>query len=183
MTRSDDRAAAVQWARDLLASNESVVLDTETTGLHDDAEICAIAIVAPSGQVLLDSLVKPTRPIPPAAARIHGIDDTDVATAPTFAELVPQLRELLSGATVVIYNAEFDERLLEQSAAAHGLTYEVPIFGAYKYDCAMLSYAAYCGAWNDRREAYRWQQLPGGDHSAAGDCLATLNLIRRMANG
>lgn len=137
MTEATDRAAARDWARSLLAKDDWLILDTETTGLHSDAEIVQIAIAAPSGQILLDTLVKPTRPIPPAATRIHGIRDADVAGAPTFAELAPQIRELLSGATVVIYNADYDNRLLEQSAAAHDLTYEVPIFGADKYDCAM----------------------------------------------
>lgn len=179
---STDRAVAVAWARALLNQADFVVLDTETTGLHFDAEIVQIAIVAPSGQVLLDQLIKPTRPIPPASTRVHGITDARVADAPTFDQVAPQIRELLSGVTVVIYNADYDTRLMEQSARAVGIsTYEAPIFGAYNYDCAMLQYAAYYGDWNDYRHSYTWQPLPGGDHSAAGDALACLRLIQRMA--
>jgi len=28
---------------------------------------------------------------------------------------------------------------------------------------------------------YRWQRLPGGDHSALSDCLATLKVLQAMA--
>jgi DNA polymerase-3 subunit epsilon len=31
------------------------------------------------------------------------------------------------------------------------------------------------------RGGFRWQKLPGGDHSAIGDARATLAVIRRMA--
>lgn len=37
-----------------------LVLDTQTTGLHERAEICQIAIVDRDGRVPLDQLVKPT---------------------------------------------------------------------------------------------------------------------------
>jgi hypothetical protein len=34
-----------------------------------------------------------------------------------------------------------------------------------------------------KRGGYRSQKLPGGDHSALGDALATLRLIEEMAAG
>ena len=157
-----------------------LILDTETTGLHGNAEIVQIGIIDLSGAVLLDTLVKPTRPISRDASAIHGITDAKVADAPTFADLAPQLRELLSGVTVVIYNAAFDERMLEQSAQAHQLTYEVPIF-AGEYTCAMEPYSTWCGDWSSYHGSYRWQRLPGGDHSALGDCRACLAVLKRMA--
>ena len=39
----------------------------------------------------------------------------------------------------------------------------------------------YAGQWDDYYQNYRWQRLPEGDHSALGDCRATLEVIRRMA--
>jgi len=176
-----DRQQVIDWARKLIARDDWCVLDTETTGLEYTAEACQIAVVAPSGQVLLDTLVKPSRPIPLAAQRIHQITDAMVASAPTFADIAPTLRECLSGLTVVIYNAAYDERVLEQSALACGLTIEVPIFGAFVYECAMQQYAVYYGDWSSYFGAYKFRPLPGGDHTALGDCRATLNLIRRMA--
>lgn len=175
-----DRAQAMKWARAQLAKPGLLILDTETTGLHDTAEIVQIAIITASEQVLLDTLVRPTRPIPRDAERIHHISNSRVESAPTFADLMPRLRELLSGKDVVIYNAVYDTRLMEQSAAACGLSYEVPIFSG-EYACAMEMYAQWVGDWSDYWGNYRYQRLPGGDHSALGDARACLAVLRRMA--
>lgn len=176
----NDQEQAADWARKLLARNDVVILDTETTGLHGNAEIVQIAIIDISGTVLLDTLVKPFRSIPSDATHIHGITDVMVDSAPTFDILAPQLRELLSGLTCVVYNAAFDERMLEQSARARDLTYEVPIFAA-DYTCAMEMYSQWIGYWSNYHHNYRWQPLPGGDHSALGDCRACLAVLRQMA--
>lgn len=178
--RQSDQDQARAWAAKLLAMPDLLILDTETTGLHGSAEIVQIALIDVAGRVLIDTLVKPTRPIPRDASAIHGITDDKVAFAPTFADVAPQLRELLSGATVVIYNADFDVRLMEQSAQAHQLTIEAPIF-AGEYQDAMEMYSQWCGQWSSYHGNYRWQRLPGGDHSALGDCRACLAVLKRMA--
>lgn len=82
-----------------------VVLDTETTGLDEAAQIVSIAIIDHTGQVLLDTLVRPTISIPDDVVAIHGITDEMVVDAPTMAHLYDEVRRLLSGRTVVIYNA------------------------------------------------------------------------------
>jgi DNA polymerase III epsilon subunit-like protein len=171
-----DRARA--WAAKMLAMPELLILDTETSGLHDSAEIVQIAIMhAATGHVLLDTLIKPTRPIPRDASAIHGITDAMVADMPTFAEVAPQLRELLYGQTVVIYNADFDCRMLKQSASAAGVVHELGAF----FEDAMEPYSAWYGDWSQYHGSYRWKPLPDGDHSALGDCKACLDVLKRMA--
>ena len=59
--RSRDRAEAAQWARDLL-EQDLVILDLETTRL-ESAEAVQIGVLAKSGEVLFDQLVKPDFPI------------------------------------------------------------------------------------------------------------------------
>ena len=50
----------------------------------------------------------------------------------------------------------------------------------------MKPFAAYIGEWNDYHNNYRWQTLEKystqADHSALGDCKATLERIEQMAN-
>jgi hypothetical protein len=46
----------------------------------------------------------------------------------------------------------------------------------------MRRYAAYVGE-PSKRGGYRNQKPTGGDHSALGDALATLRLIKEMAVG
>lgn len=175
----NDHEQACAWAQLMLSKPDVLILDSETTGLRGSDQVCQLAILTTAGQVILDTLVKPTIPISRDASAIHGITDATVAEAPTFAELAPKLREILAGATVLIYNANFDTRLLEQSARAHQLTTEEPIFAA-DYRCAMEVYSQWVGEWS-RFGDYKWQRLPGGDHTALGDCKATLDVLKRMA--
>lgn len=58
---------AQQWLDD-----NRLFIDTETTGLGDDAEIVEICIIDSHGFILLNTLVKPTKPIPDEAIAIHG---------------------------------------------------------------------------------------------------------------
>jgi DNA polymerase-3 subunit epsilon len=148
-----------------------VVFDTETTGLDRWAEIIKLGVVASDGTVLLDTLVQqkhPERKIPEGATAVHGITREALARsgAPTWPEVHDRLIGLLSGRTVVAYNADFDERLLLQTAERHEL--DVP---AIAWQCAMNRYADFTG---------RMTKLPGGTHDAIGDCRAVLTLLREM---
>jgi len=171
--------SAAKWALSLLYRTEWVILDTETTGLGTSDEIVQIAILSYDGSVLLDTLIHPTQPIPTSATAIHGIKDIDVKNAPTFPEVFEQLRSILSGKTIVIYNAQYDLRLLNQTIAKYNLP---PLKIDPKcVECAMLKYSAWIGEpWEDG--TYKWQRLKGGDHTAVGDCRATLRIIREMAD-
>jgi DNA polymerase-3 subunit epsilon/CBS domain-containing protein len=72
---------------------DGVVLDSETTDLDPrKASIVEIALLPLTGGRLdtaaaVRSLVRPARPIPREATRIHGIDDAAVAGAPTFPQV------------------------------------------------------------------------------------------------
>lgn len=166
------------------------VLDTETTGLDQRAEIVSIAIVDPNGQPLLNTLVKPTRPIPPDATRIHGITNEAVADAPSWAEVYVQVKQIISGHPLIIYNSEYDIALLHQSTFRAKVAPINWVNLPSDIACAMLAYAEYWGEWNDYYESYRWQKLAVachqqgievvGAHGALADCLMTLALCRKV---
>ena len=67
----------------LWLDSDPLFLDTETTGLHDDAEIVDVAVIDITGRSVLSTLVRPAGVIPVAATRIHGITPEMVAGAPT----------------------------------------------------------------------------------------------------
>jgi DNA polymerase-3 subunit epsilon len=146
----------------------TIFLDLETTGLDPVRdEILEIGILDDDGEILLDSLVCPTRHRSwPGARQINGIAPADVADASSLAALRPRLIEAVAGTRVVIYNASFDTGFLGTDLA-----------GAAEIVCAMYAFAA---TFPDRRwrklgaaaahVGYRW---PGNAHRAIHDCMAT----------
>jgi len=173
-----DRASAIQWAKNLL-SGSFLLLDTETTGLNTNtSEIVQISVVCNHGASLLDTLVKPSGLIPKEATAIHHITNEMVQSAPTWQEVFPKLLTILKHQRIIIYNANYDWPLIASVTKRAGLDM-LPIIGNV-VECAMLKYSAYIGELG-KYGAYRWQKLTGGDHTAKGDCLATLELIKRMS--
>ncbi|MDS0826045.1 3'-5' exonuclease [Serratia marcescens] len=179
-----------QQAQQCLNGNR-LVLDTETTGLDDKAEIIEIAVIDANGKVLLNTLVRPSKPIPPEATAIHGITDEMVKDAPTWPEVSPQLCSLISGKTIAIYNAEYDLRLLEQTDRVWKVTPKISVMP--QVVCAMHEYAEFYGQ-KSERGGYKWQKLTaaadqqgvtieGTPHRALSDCLTTLGVIKAMAAG
>jgi DNA polymerase III subunit epsilon len=172
-----DRVYAVKRAREQLALDDWVLLDTETTGLYD-AEIVEIAIVNPLGEPLLNTLIKPTIPIPEDAAEIHGITDEMVATAPSFPDVSPRIVEVLNDKRILIYNAEFDIKILNYCCHLHKL----PILKLQKRSECLMEWAAQWGGdWSYYYKDYKYFPLPSGNHRALGDCTAAFELIERMA--
>ena len=176
---SESRDRSIQWARRLLAERNFVILDTETTGLNGLDQIVEIAVVDANGKLLLRQFVNPTVQISEGAEAVHSISKAMVKEAPAFKQIIEPLLALIAGKIVVTYNATFDIRMIKQSAWAHKV--EIDLTQAVSWDCAMEAYAAYYGDYNAYRGSFRWQKLIGGDHSALGDCMATLALIKRMA--
>jgi DNA polymerase-3 subunit epsilon len=155
MSHAHVRNNVIARVNNLLA-RRPVYLDTETTGMHDGAEIIEICIVDYDGRVLLDSLVKPRQTIPRDAIKIHNITNAMVQDAPAWTDLWPQVRATLAGRSVGIYNVDFDLRLLKQSHRQAGLTWQ-PV-GAAAF-CIMKLYAEFYGDWNRSRQSFRWQSL------------------------
>lgn len=174
-----------------------VVFDTETTGLDEDAEIVSIGIVSSMGWVALDTLIRPTMPIPAEASAIHGITDADVKDAPTFVEVYPVIREALSAKRWAGYNLNFDTGKLSAVIRRHGLEPISPAKAWIAWHDEMMWqddeadvmgwYAEWWGDWHDYFGNYRWQKLAnartrhklheGRDHGALDDAITTLRLI------
>jgi DNA polymerase III epsilon subunit-like protein len=128
--------------------------------------------------------------IPAAASDIHGISDAAVADAPSWDEVYPLVGRILdSYGPVVVYNADFDRRILSQTNALYGL----PDFDA-EWHCAMRQFAAYEGTWHEKYRTWRWhklttalemlgEQTPSVQHRALQDTWATRQIVESMAAG
>lgn len=172
----NDRNEAIKWAREILAEPEAYyILDTETTGLQDP-EIIELGVIDLAGNEIISQRFRPVAQITDGATEIHGLTNELLANEPPFYALIDRLDKEIFQRTILIYNAVFDYRALEYTYDLYNS--DLP---AVNHDCVMQYYSQFVGEWNDYRGSYRWQRLPGGDHSAIGDCRATLDVIKYMA--
>lgn len=159
------------------ASEDFVILDTETTGLGPDDQIIEIAIIDKHGNSVFNSLVKPTIPIPPESTAIHGLSDNELKDAPSWEEVWTEINEILSSHLVLIFNDAFDCRMIEQTCATYNI-------GSTEYkfrtQCVMEAYCEHIGTTT-------WISLENASgcitsHRALSDCRAVLSVVKDIFN-
>lgn len=187
-TTTDD-IADIDQIKHAIASGNAVILDTETTGLYE-GEIIEIAIVeVATGAVLMNQRIKPYKGIPADAKAIHGISEADVADCPHFEDVIVEIKGHLAGRDVIVYNATYDRKMLHKSAEYADIPkVDWKLFSNWM--CAMEAFAPIFGEWNEYRGNFKWQKLTtaaqyykvevNNAHSALGDCLMTLEVVRAM---
>ena len=161
------RFVATRRARRLIRSGAAVILDTETTDF--DGDIIEVAVIAAdTGQVLLETLIHPTRPIVAQAQVVHGITEQMCAGAPTWGQVLPALDAVIAGRTVLAYNAPYDQARINANCAA---THQPEPL--WRWECLMRLDA-------QARGTRRWRRLDGG-HRALGDVLAARQRLVMIA--
>ncbi len=104
-----------------------VVLDTETTGLNAKLgdriiELGCIEIVSRRfTERSFHAYLNPGREIEEGALKVHGLSKEFLADKPRFAEVAKAFVEYISGAELVIHNADFDVEFLDLELKLAGL--------------------------------------------------------------
>ncbi len=110
-----------------------VVFDCETTGLlpHKDEVVQLGATRVVRGGIvegeILNQLVNPGRPIPPASTKVHHISDDMVADAPGIHTVAMEFHHFARDAVIVAHNAPFDMAFLRRHAKDMDITWDHPI--------------------------------------------------------
>ena len=166
----------------LLDRDDVLILDTETTGVGTGAEVIEVVAIDTTGALRVSELALPVGWISVDSWQVHGL--TEDALHGLGAKAWPDVHETLAAAlrdaeSVLAWNADFDARVLAQSAAIHRLALapvqwvdvrpayrEARPGGAHGLADAML------------RERLAWE---GRQHRAEADCRAVLSVMRRLA--
>src|SRR3954465_12936262 len=96
-----------------------VVLDTETTGLNAKLgdRIIEIGCVEILSRNVADrhfhAYLNPERDVDLGATRVHGLTLDDLRQKPKFADVARQFLDFITGAEVLIHNADFDVEFLD----------------------------------------------------------------------
>jgi DNA polymerase III subunit epsilon len=173
----NDKLIAAMWAKKLLNGEygDWCILDTETTGLHSP-EVVDICIISKYRSPMINTHLNPITNITEGATYIHGLTKDKLLDFPTFKDVRDRIQEITKDRLVIIYNAGFDCEAIYNSVKIH----QLPRI-TFKSECAMNQYAKFYGDWSGYWGNYKWQKLPGGDHTAYGDCLAVHDLLQSMA--
>ncbi|MFJ2868263.1 exonuclease domain-containing protein [Kitasatospora sp. NPDC087314] len=159
------------------------VVDVEGNGAQppDLVEVAAIPVVngSPVPSSARSTLLRPPNPITPFARRVHGIRNRDVATAPTWEQVGPQVHADLEGTWIAAHNAHVDYGVL--------LRHMPDWKPAGVLDTLRLARATYPKAGGYSLDALieltgiDLASVPGQRHRAAYDAHATALLLIALA--
>ncbi len=162
-----------------------VVFDSETTGLNPEqdevVQLGAVRIV--NGKIIdtevFDTLVNPGRPIPAASTKVHQIDDSMVADAPTFGTVCQRFHTFSQNSVIIAHNAPFDMAFLHRGTAQMDHRFDNPIL-----DTVHLSAIIFGGSAEHTLDAISKRlsiDIPVEQrHTALGDALATARVFVAM---
>ena len=174
---------AIAWAKERLSDPDTLIVDTETTGLlskDPETKIVSLSMINTRGQVVLAGLVNPERPIPLEVQKIHGITDRDVKDAMPWSVIGDIAAYQMRNKHIVCFNANFDVHLMIHLLGVYGVPQP-----EFEVSCAMEMYSQFIGEWSKAKSDYKWQRLPklafGKAHDALVDCQSTLLLMKKMA--
>lgn len=125
LRRRKTRASADDW-RDLMGRPDVLIVDTETTGLWGEAEVIEAVAIDTTGALRFAALSMPEGPVKSRATRVHGMTRVTLRKAGAApwpavqAQLLPVLKE---ASAILAWNAEFDSRMLAQTAKRHRLNW------------------------------------------------------------
>jgi DNA polymerase-3 subunit epsilon len=168
----------------LLDDLPSLIMDLETTGLDAGQDrIVALGAVTAHGtrlyrSRLIDDLVDPGVPIPPASTAVHGISDEMVAGARAFPEVYADFQRLAANRVIVGHGIPFDLTVLRSECERHGRPWEDLVFIDTLRLASLLNPTMRRFDLESLSELYQIDLH--GRHTALGDALVTAELFFRM---
>lgn len=167
----------------------ALVFDLETTGLplHPSAPLAKQPRAIEFGAVLIDAagrrlaehsiLINPEQALDPVITKITGLTDADLATAPRFADVLPEVRAAFEGADLMVaHNLPFDRFVLELELRRAG----VEDFPWPRHSlCTVQTYRPF---WGKRPRLIELYPAVLGrplaqTHRAADDCAALAEIV------
>lgn len=176
----DDHIRQIQhniacYLNDLSKNEKILFLDTETTGLDDKAQAVSLAIVDEDYTVIVNTRLNVTVPISEGAFKVHKIKQSDLVDYPYFTDIQDDIKKLLNGRKVWIYNAAFDARILSQSATISMDNYTAICMMESAMHCLDLDY------WPKLTYVCDMLDIPLTQaHDALSDAIATVHVWKKL---
>ncbi|MBX9454522.1 MAG: 3'-5' exonuclease [Rhizobium sp.] len=167
-----------------LIALESVVIDTETTGLDVRADrIIQLGGVRMNGADIeladaFDAVVDPGVAIPAASSRVHGLTDADMAGKPNLAQIIPTFSTFIGERIVIGHSIHFDLAMLRHESIRQGYAWTQP----RAFDVALIAAGLEPGLVDTSLEslAVGLGVELSGRHTAIGDALTTARVFAAL---
>lgn len=159
------------------------VVDVETTGARSGrgdrvTEIAIYSLCDGEIEPLFTSLVNPERPIPRFVSALTQITDDMVRNAPTFSDIVGEVTDALAGRVFAAHNARFDWAFVARELKrARSVVLSGPRVCTVQLSRRLVRGLKSRGL--DSVAAYFGIEIEGR-HRAAGDALATAQVLQRL---
>ena len=174
-----DQQKAIEWARNLLDTDDWLILDTESTGKEaSSSSIVQIAVLSPKGEVLFNSHIRPASGARVSALLLEDMEITrkDLKNASSLEDVLLKLVPIIGRKRIISYSADWREEILHWNCQR--MCVEKP---KWIWIDAMRPFSAYVGVWWESKNDYKFQALPSVAHESVTNCRETLHLIRRLA--
>lgn len=132
----------------------AVIIEVQSTGRDNSAEVIEVAVIDLSGTILLDTKVKPRQVIPAESVQYHGIPQHAVEGLPGWHTLGPTLLTLLAGRLVITYGLDFTRTRIQHSLRCAGASANLT---GQVWTCMLKHYAQYWNAPGQYGDA-AWQK-------------------------
>ncbi|MCR9228990.1 MAG: exonuclease domain-containing protein [Flavobacteriaceae bacterium] len=157
------------------------ILDIESTGgKYNEEGITEIAIHRFDGHQVVDKficLINPEREIQPFVAKLTGINNKMLRSAPKFHEVAKRIVEITEDAVLVAHNAQFDYRILRTEFRRLGYDFQRKTLCTVDLSKQLIPEAES----HSLGKLARSLGIPMSDrHRANGDALATLKLFKLL---
>ncbi len=158
-------------------NERALIIDTETIGAGAGIEVIEIALADTAGNIVYDTLVQPVFNALPPPSKHRRFDKAELANAPHWTDIWPEIQALIDGKLLVAYNASFDRRALAATCSRYRQT-----SAERGWRCAMQLIKKTIGTKKSLTldDACARYGLCGGTHRAAADVLATWRLLKAV---
>lgn len=97
------------YRRDLLNSNDTIILDFETASLDVDAGLVSISAIDMKGNILINTKLKPDGMIDEQATRLHGLTLDSLSDEKTFSDIKDEVVNIIRGKKIIFAHDFHDD--------------------------------------------------------------------------